>query len=96
MNPPEEEGGGKRNLGGQEKFGRQGARLFAIRQECVCCHCLRCDGQIGVRWPIYRATILVSAILIQSIPIICGVNCIKTTDTKDNHLRSWLHKDYRH
>jgi hypothetical protein len=83
-----------------EKFGLQGPgllqinntrELFAIRQERVCCHCLRCGGRVGVRWPIYRATLLVSVVLIQPIPIICDVGSIKTTDTKDNHLQSWSH-----
>jgi hypothetical protein len=40
---------------------------------------------------IYRVTVLVSAVLIQSIPIICGVGCIKTTDIKDNDLQSRPH-----
>jgi hypothetical protein len=38
---------------------------------------------VGVRWPIYRANLLVSAMLIQPIPIIICVSCIKTADTKN-------------
>jgi hypothetical protein len=52
-------------------------------------HCLRssrCGGWAGVRWPIYRANLLVSAVLIQPIPIIIGVGCIKTADTKNTDL----------
>jgi hypothetical protein len=65
--------------GGQEKFGWQGAGLFAIRQERTRCHYLRWGGRVRVRWPIYMVTLLVSAVLIQLIPIICGVGCINTT-----------------
>jgi hypothetical protein len=65
--------------------------LFAIRQECVRHHYLRCGGRVGIQWPIYRATLLMSAILILSTPIIFGVGCIRTTDTKDTYLRSRLH-----
>jgi hypothetical protein len=97
MNPLEEEGGvalfdkiisNRREIwgeGGQEKFGRHGAGLFVIRQESALCHYLGCDGRVRV-WPIYMVILLVSAVLRQLIPIICGVGCINTIDTKDNHL----------
>jgi hypothetical protein len=65
--------------------------LFAIHQERVCRNCVRCGGRVGVRWPIYRVTLLVLVVLIQPIPITCGVGCIKITDTNDNHLQSRSH-----
>jgi hypothetical protein len=46
-----------------------------------CCHYLRL--WVG---PIYRAILLVSAGLIQPIPIIIGVGHVRTTDTKDQYL----------
>jgi hypothetical protein len=87
-------GGGNRNLGGRGwdclQINNAGA-LFAIRQERERRHYLRCGVRVGVRWPIYRATLLVSTVLIQPIPIIFGVRCIRTTDTKDTNLRSRSH-----
>jgi hypothetical protein len=63
--------------------------LFEIQQECVHRHCLRCGGWVFVG-PIYRATLLVSAVR-QPILIICGVGCIKTTNIIDNDLWSQPH-----
>jgi hypothetical protein len=82
------------NLGGRGRDCLQidNARaLFAIRQERAHHHYLRCSGRVRVRWPISRATLLVSAVLIQLIPIIFGVSCIRTTNTKDIDLPSWPH-----
>jgi hypothetical protein len=55
--------------GGQEKFGWQGAGPFALRQERARRHCLWCSGQVGV-WPIYRATLLVSAVRITYVAMV--------------------------
>jgi hypothetical protein len=76
-------GGDKRDLGG-----RGGTVCNSTRARDD--HCLRCGGRFGVGL-FYRVTLLVSAVLTQLIPIICGVGCIKTTDTKDNHLQHRLH-----
>jgi hypothetical protein len=43
-------------------------------------------GRVGVCWPIYTANLLVSAVLIQPIPIIIGDDYIKTVDTKNTDL----------
>jgi hypothetical protein len=65
------------------------ACTICIQQECVHRHCLRCGGWVFVG-PIYRATLLVSAVR-QPILIICGVGCIKTTNIIDNDLWSQPH-----
>jgi hypothetical protein len=99
MNPPGEEGGGtiqqdclklKRNWGGRGgTVCKSTTRVNYLQfDKSARRHCLRCGGQVGVRWPIYRATLLVSVVLIQPIPIICGVSCINSTDSKENHLWS--------
>jgi hypothetical protein len=47
--------------------------------------------QARVPWPIYRAILLVPTILIQPIPIIIGVGCIKIVNTKNIDLWCYPH-----
>jgi hypothetical protein len=53
-------------------------------------------GRTGVRWPIYRMILLVSAVLTQPILIIIVASCIKTTDTENIDLWCRPHQDERH